>query len=229
MRDTEATSKSARRGVRTVVRQAQTLVESLYGLGDGPCATEFLTTDRARLAHFAPELRETDEHLLVRQQDGELELLLFLDEELLRRLASVDGFEATVDAAGAGDIQVLLEGVSHFRYIVDRAGEGRTTCLLELELQAEIDKFFALCLALDPQRSQAVTGPLWHLQFERARFHSELTPRESSLYREANRLAARFCARLLRRHRGRGVAALLGELRAFRHLGGQPKLAAASG
>lgn len=234
MRATEA--GAARAVEHASVRRAQTVLEDLYGLEAGPCATGFLETDRRRLTRFAPDLRATDEQLLVRQRGAEMELLLFLDGELLARIARREQHDAStgasrtapLDAAAIGDRLVLLEGVSHFRYIVDRAGEGRATCLLELELQAEIDKFFVLCLTLAPSRPQSVTGPLWQLQFERARYHPDLAPHESAMYREANRLAARFCRRLLRRYAGRGLDRLLAELRAFRTLGGRAKLAALS-
>ncbi|MEM9303357.1 MAG: hypothetical protein AAGE01_14675 [Pseudomonadota bacterium] len=218
---------SATEGPR-LVGQAQALLESLNRLEGGPSAADFLATDRACVDRLAPEAHEADEHVLLREAEGELELLLFLDGDLIGRLAEDDPFES-LHGGNLGDFQVLLEGVSHFLYIADRAATGRATRLVELEVQAEIDKFFAACFAIDPGRPASVTGPLWQLQFERFRLADGLSPTASAMYIEANRIAARFCGRLTREHAGRGSAGLLTELRDFHGLGWQRKVRAAAG
>lgn len=89
----------------------------------------------------------------------------------------------------------IIEGVSHFVYVADRARRRLPTTQLELELQAEIDKYMLLVLSkesVDPELAR-----LLHTQlYDRVRFvHPEGTEL-GDRYRFANDLAARFVRRL---------------------------------
>ena len=71
---------------------------------------------------------------------GELALSLYLDPALLRRLAAADPLER-LHGGNVADCLTALEGVSHFLYLVWNASHDRPVSLLELEMQAEVDKF----------------------------------------------------------------------------------------
>ncbi|MFO0658225.1 MAG: hypothetical protein U0165_00100 [Polyangiaceae bacterium] len=103
----------------------------------------------------------------------------------------------------------IAEGVSHFVLIAERARIGLPTTQLELELQAEVDKFVLLAhllrhpssdlnrikLTVDDQR-RAELLELHRDLYETARFvHPEGTEL-GDRYRLANQLAARLCFRL---------------------------------
>jgi len=117
--------------------------------------------------------------------------------------------------------------VSHFVYLVWNASYDRQITLLELELQAEVDKYIAslwLLRSRNPERSPA---ELHYLLFERARVDDVLAGDRAGLYRTANRYAARFCRRLARTLRPAGSAAqaaAIAELRRFYRLGRERKL-----
>ena len=89
----------------------------------------------------------------------------------------------------------IIEGVSHFVYVADRARRGLPATQLELELQAEIDKYMLLVLrkaSFDPELARVFHARL----YERVRFaHAEGTEL-GDRYRLANDLAARFVRRL---------------------------------
>jgi hypothetical protein len=88
-----------------------------------------------------------------------------------------------------------LEGVSHFVFLADRVKRGLPTTRLELELQAEVDKFVLLALAGEPTgegERQALQVEL----FERVRYLSSEHSEEGQRYRLANDLAARYVRRL---------------------------------
>jgi hypothetical protein len=89
----------------------------------------------------------------------------------------------------------IIEGVSHFVYVADRARRHLPTTQLELELQAEIDKY--MLLVLSKTSFDAKIARLLHTQlYERVRFaHPEGTVL-GDRYRFANDLAARFVHRL---------------------------------
>jgi hypothetical protein len=128
--------------------------------------------------------------------DGERETLLVRESEATVELALVVPTDAP--HAGANDTWLqLLEGVSHFVYVVERVRTGLPTTQLELELQAEVDKF--VLLGLEPGFDPLSARRLHTSLFEGGRF---LDPRGSEAgerYRLANDLAARLAARLLAR------------------------------
>jgi hypothetical protein len=89
----------------------------------------------------------------------------------------------------------VIEGVSHFLYVAERARRELPTTELELELQAEIDKYLLLVWQnreFDPATSRAVHARL----FEDVRFCHAPGTLEGDRYRLANDLAARFVRRL---------------------------------
>lgn len=68
---------------------------------------------------------------------------------------------------------------------------------LELELQAEVDKFL-VCLALDPTSRFSVAALRSRL-FRQIRYRPQLEPRVAERYREANELADKYCRFLERK------------------------------
>ncbi len=89
----------------------------------------------------------------------------------------------------------IIEGVSHFVYVADRARRMLPATQLELELQAEIDKYMLLVLskeAFDPEIARVLHAQL----YERVRFAHPEGTELGDRYRFANDLAARFVRRL---------------------------------
>ncbi len=91
----------------------------------------------------------------------------------------------------------LAEGVSHFVYVANRARQELPATQLELELQAEVDKFVLLVLEHTPyDRSEAFE--VHSRLYERVRFLHAPGTELGDRYRTANDLAARYVRRLLR-------------------------------
>jgi hypothetical protein len=161
------------------LRSLQRRLERLYALERAPDVVDFVRIG-------ADGERET---LLVREQSEEVELLLILPPHG----RPWPEHESTTP----NDVYLqLVEGVSHFLYLAERVRTGLPATQLELELQAEVDKFVLL----------AVQSRSW--EYERARrLHGQLYsnvqylhPPETEAgarYRLANDLAARFVARLM--------------------------------
>jgi hypothetical protein len=155
--------------------------------------------------------RAPREQLLVRQERDELALALFIDAAALANLERHDP-TAGLDDRNFGDFCLAVEGVSHFIYVALCAAGERSVCPLELELQAEVDKF-ACCVLLagaDPGLRRRLYGDV--------RYADDLDGDEGDRYRAANAGANRYAAALERRFlRGRSTdaLALLAELRRF--------------
>ena len=151
------------------------------------------------------------ETLLLRESDdGALEMSL--------RLPSLDA-EAGLDA-----LCQIIEGVSHFVYVAERARVDRETTQLELELQAEVDKWVVLAAsmsAFDADRSAALRANL----YERVDLVHDEASEVGERYRVANDAAHRFVRHLEREYvRPARFVELRAKLRTFFTLGQEEKL-----
>ncbi len=161
--------------------------------------------------------------------EGEREVLLVHedDEGLAVELKVPALGNATIALDRGEDLDrlcQLIEGVSHYVYLAHRARDDRSTTALEMELQAEVDKWVILATSLgslDVRRSSALRERLYEdVTFTHGE-HTELGER----YRVANRAASRFAYGLERRYVAEGrFAELRGALRRFFHVGQSEKM-----
>lgn len=211
------------------VARLQQLLADIYDADVGLDVRDFIVTERSRATKLAGQPPPASESLLVRETPGGLELALYLDASVLGRLTGKDPF-AALELHDLEDLCTALEGISHFQYLVWCAQRGRSVSLLEMETQAEVDKFAATFFLLSRQLGR-VPADLHARLFERIRFVEALPAAIRARYETANRLAARFCRRLQRRfleRRGFRPDLALKELRAFWRLPHAPKLNAAA-
>jgi hypothetical protein len=89
----------------------------------------------------------------------------------------------------------IIEGVSHFVYIADRARVDREATQLELEMQAEVDKYVVLASAVKELDVRA-SATLRRRLFEEVSFADAEGSEAGERYRIANDLAHTFVRRL---------------------------------
>lgn len=197
------------------VGDLQERLAALYRLEHGLAVEDFLVTDAATAGALTPEgaRGHLDERLLVRHDGDEVSLALYLDDALLERLRERNPL-AELDDEGLADFWTAVEGISHFNYVVHNASARREVTLLELELQAEVDKFVSTMLLAREQGRRAVASRLHHLLFEGMSLDSELGDEERERYRLANDYAGRFCRRIGTRLHEAGEE-VVAELRKF--------------
>jgi hypothetical protein len=168
----------------------------------------------------------SDEQVFVVQEDGGVRIGLFIDQRVLDRLAQHDPLDS-LDERNLHDFCTALEGVSHFHYLIWSFVRGRPVSLLELELQAEVDKYAAALALLTQQRSGAYPGALHARMFSAVSFLPQLDDISRRRYEEANRHAARYCRSLDQRYlhpRRLQPEKWLAELRRFFRCGHQEKI-----
>jgi hypothetical protein len=214
-----------------ILKQLQDLIGDIYDVSISHDVYDFLVTDRDHLPAAARSRGPTDEELIVAQPEeggsGEIAMSLYLDPELLERLDRADPMERLHDG-NVADYWTALEGVSHFLYLAWNAGHDKPVSLLELEMQAEVDKYVGSYWLMRRQFPDRFPAELLRLLFERTRIDSRLAGGREDLYREASRYAQKFCRRLeqsLRDAHGRSQAEVLAELRRFYRLTNARKLA----
>jgi hypothetical protein len=214
-----------------ILKQLQDFIGDIYDVSISHDVYDFLVTDRRHLPAAARSSGPTDEELIVAQPEegdtGEIAMSLYLDPELLERLDRADPMERLHDG-NVADYWTALEGVSHFVYLAWNAGHDKPVSLLELEMQAEVDKYVGSYWLMRRQFPDRFPSELLRLLFERTRIDPRLAAGREDLYREASRYAEKFCRRLeqsLRGARGRSQAEVLTELRRFYRLTNARKVA----
>lgn len=161
----------------SVVGRVQLRLIRYYGLERQPAIDAFVAA--------AGDGRES---VLVREQDDTLELRVILPQEALQ-------------AGGPPSVDVLcqlVEGVSHFVLLAERARRELSTTHLELELQAELDKFLLLSEVDRGGRALHEVADLRAQLFARVRYLCSRADVQGRRYRLANRLAGRFTGHLER-------------------------------
>jgi hypothetical protein len=215
-----------------ILHRMQSLLARLYDAHVAEDLQEFLISDRAQLdTLLGPDAAAaSDEHVFIVEGTDGVRVGLFIDADVLSRLADQNPLDA-LDEENLQDFCTALEGVSHFHYLLWSLNRGREVSLLELELQAEVDKYASALLLLTQQRDGEFPRALHAMMFDRVRFVPQLEQTVRQRYEEANRHAARYCRELdekfLRRRQSRPEA-WVSELRRFFRCGHQQKLLAAT-
>jgi hypothetical protein len=204
-----------------VLRALQGGIESMYRVETDLDVCDFLVGGEERDALKVE--RAPKEQLLIRTDDEGLRLGLFVDERTLENLAMRDP-RRRLDAANLQDFLYAVEGVSHFVYLVHRAQQERPVSAVELELQAEVDKYLVALLVTWNQAGEP-PADLRERLFSNIRFAGDLSREERERYELANSAANGYAASLEERFvRTHAVDDMLGEVRQFYRKGLAQKL-----
>ena len=202
----------------------------LYDLDQTSSVDDFVCDEEAARAAVGDDGVARREVLLVAHEPDGIAIGLYVDDEAVQALSTTAG-DAWLDETRFDACCLATEGVSHFVYFVFRAENDHSVTQLELELQAEIDKYATALLAgngvgLIHARSRWLRRKL----FENVEFLDEAESEAGERYRLANRLASQYAARLESRYVVRGdLDALARELRRFYRLGAREKIETAGG
>jgi hypothetical protein len=210
-----------------LLSRLQNLIGGIYDVSVAHDVYDFLVTDRGRLPAAARSGTAEEELIVAHSSEGggEVAMSLYLDPALLKRLAREDPL-TRLHAGNVADWWTALEGVSHFLYLAWNAGHDKPVSLLELEMQAEVDKYVASYWLLRRQFPGYFPAELRQVLFARTRVDPRVAAERAELYREASRYAEKFCRRLeqtlaRKRHsrsHGAGDGEVLTELRRFYRL-----------
>jgi len=198
-----------------MLAELQQQLSDIYRVGRHYDVRDYVITDPVLAKYLGQDAisASTDETLLVSQDDDGLALSLYLDGDMLERVESADPLTC-LHAESLDDLWKVLEGISHFNYVVWKAEQDRTVTLLELELQGEIDKFVSTMLLALEQADANLLNSMHGWLFDNVRFHEGFDDEQLSRYQSANDYAARYCHRL-RQQLVENDSLVLSELRQF--------------
>lgn len=199
----------------SVLARLQGGLEALYRVETHLAVDQFLVDARERGdAHPA---RAPREQLLLRQAgEDELAIGLFVDGHAISNLERNDP-GVRLDDSNFDDFCLAVEGVSHFIYLALCAAENRRVSALELELQAEVDKFACCSLLAANAGTPGTHGRMLRRRlYDDITFAQDLNSDEQGRYRAANAEARRYTCALDERYVAADrVAEMMPELRWF--------------
>jgi hypothetical protein len=197
----------------------QRRLESLYALPQQAPVTDFLIAEDAASGYPGRGSRT-----LVTEQEGALSVGVVLAGAVHEQLARRDP-RVHLDKSNLNPFCVLTEEVSHFVYLLFCAQAERPVTQLELELQAEIDKYLCAAFLLSLQNEGAVSPGLRALLFRHYRMADGLSAEQVERYQAASTLADRYCGYLEGRYlRAARVSDMVKEARRFYRLTQREKL-----
>lgn len=203
-----------------MLRDFQTLLSSVYAIDQTLDVYDYLVTDASILAAWETPgtARPTQEKLLIREDDDELRMLLFLDARLLERLSASDP-RRRLGRANLADFCTVLEGISHLIYLAWNAAADKSVTLMELEMQAEVDKYIGARALLQDQPDSRLGESLFARLFDEPAYDANLSSHEFARYRDASLFAGRYCRSLEKRFQtARFGLDMIRELREFYRL-----------
>ena len=206
-----------------ILREMQKLLAHYYDAPSDYDICDFLATDRTQVGLSA---HSSDEQVLVAESRDGAQLRVFIDLQVLELLAEQNPL-SNLNEDNLSDYCTAFEGVSHFHYLTWRIAKGLPVSLLELEVQAEVDKYAAAMILMTRQRGGSFPEHLHRRMFDRVTFVDGLDIESAERYRLANRKAASYCRRLDERYlrtRSKRPEAWLAELRHFYRCGHAEKV-----
>ena len=209
-----------------ILRRMQQLLADLYDAPVEHDVEDYVIADRQRFTELTGEQCEADEQVALIEENEGVRVGVYVDQHVLDRLERRDPMQQ-LDDTNLEDYCTALEGVSHFHYLMWSLGRARGVSLLELELQADVDKYAGAVKLLTQQSAGQFPFSLHRRLFHGVRFLPTLSPEHRSRYEEANRSAARFCRALeerFMRPRHTRPEQWLSELRRFFRCSHQEKL-----
>jgi len=203
----------------------QNRLQNIYELEMNHCIDDYLITDLKMADARLQAAVSSRESLLVCQENDDLFLSLYLQQEILENL-KFNGPGIHIHKGNINDFCLALEGTSHFVYLIWNASFQRSVTRLEMEIQAEIDKFIILSKYACQKHLRPLSAQLRSLLFESVQYRAGLSDLEYRRYRDANFFAAKYCRFLESRNYLRdGLEQdLLKELRRFYRLNLKDKL-----
>jgi len=157
------------------------------------CQVEhFISHDNALVEQLTGQKNAAPEVLLVHEEGGNLDITLFLEKRLIE---SFNGQSSQSDAEPTfNDFCTILEGVSHFVYLVWNAQHGRQIKPVEMELQAEVDKFVFAALAENVFGESLNQKQIYDSLFGEVSFSHAPGTVLHDRYRIANYYAQQYCS-----------------------------------
>ncbi len=205
-----------------ILKHIQKSLQNLYQLDCEYSVEDFILNEEQSESYKEklPWIAQSDEVLFVQQEEDNVDIGLFINSNLLKKFDPLSLNET--QPQHLPQLAPLMEGVSHFVYLMWKSEREHPVTQLELELQAEVDKFI-LGNLLWKEKSSA--EKLMQHFFEDVKWNKNLSDEEKERYQNANHFASKYCSRLRDFFKSeKSLEDLCKEIRPFYRMGQADKL-----
>ena len=195
----------------------QERLQDIYEIDVVHRANDFLISDGVLADSLLgqPKSFPSKEKLLISEHAEGIDLSLYISADVISHINNAHPVEL-ITKGKYSEFCLILEGVSHFLYLVWNAGHNRQVTLFEMELQAEIDKFILLSSFCDDESDMVLASRISGWLFEKHTYNDMLTDDELGRYEQASYYAGKYCMGLQQQYRlSYSNKNLLNELRRF--------------
>jgi hypothetical protein len=213
-------------GRRSVLSLFQAQFESIHGVKVDGEIDDFLIGHETLVA-LGAESRVPEELVFMQSEnEQDVEVGLYVSPQILTELAEPNPPLSLLLGRLLPSYCAAAEGVSHWLYVQHQAAQDRAFSRLELEVQAEVDKFASCVIGLWQLGLKSLCHTLRTRLFNRVGYFGHLSLDERARYQTANQLAWAYSGALEDRFVVPGdFEGLLRELRRSFRLGGGEKYA----
>ncbi len=178
----------------------RTLVR-INDLGALPPVGDFLACEARATSWVGPETWRGEVLIIRSAPDADLEVGLFLAPWLIETFAQWSEAPFPCAAARWSHVSAVIEGLSHFNLLCHAAAFERPLTQLELEIQADLDRFSLLAWLLHSRTDRAFKrynpAELWSFLFDSPKLSDVPGSIEWKRYRTAFRCARTLTLALL--------------------------------
>ena len=212
-----------------LLKKIQQQFETIYQLPQYLSIEDFLinqeTLERLKEQQCSLPTILNRKGLMLLLSEGEaLSLAIYLHDQVIHNLHKHDPFLG-LNENNIHDFCIMAEEVSHFLYTTWRARKSIQMTKLELELQAEVDKFVICTFYRSNHRACINNLSLKELLFETFSLEKDLPIESQQRYSTASKLALHYCHFLESRFIKKGLfPQMMGEIRRFYRLGQTDKI-----
>lgn len=167
------------------LRQIQVELEQLNGIENPHDVRDFV------------RLNESENALVVREEGDDAEVAVLLHDALVQSYEGAS-FPNDFEFSQLADLSIIIEELSHFCLYCAKATNDRSLSPIEMEVQAEVDKFALALRWLEAENEEALKHRIYEQIFENYHFREELSDRARLRYQEAHLIAKNFCRQFVR-------------------------------
>lgn len=212
-----------------ILNTVQQQFETIYQLSPYLSIEDFLINQEAleklkqKTSHHLNTLNLKGYVLLLPEED-ELNLAIYLNDQVMNNLYKYNPSQG-LNEKNIHDFCIMAEEVSHFLYITWKAQHSIQITTLELELQAEIDKFIICHFYCSNGQNRFNRLSLKELLFETFSLEKDLSKELKNRYDTASKFALRYC-HFLENHfiKKDHLRQMMGEIRRFYRLNQTDKI-----
>lgn len=212
-----------------LLKKIQQQFEAIYQLPQDLSIEDFLinqeTLEKLKEQQYnLPNIRNHKGLMLLFPEENELRMAVYLHDHVISNLLKYNPFWG-LNEKNIRAFCIMAEEVSHFLYTTWKARHSIQITRLELELQAEVDKFIICTLYCLNQETQVNRLSLKELLFETFSLEKDLSLESQNRYSTASKLALHYC-HFLENHfiKKTLLSQMMEEIRRFYRLGQTDKI-----